>query len=293
MDGSEVFDINKTDTCQDGECLVLAFGHGNKSRRYNWSLFRHITSLQGWSRISCNLTQVNVSGNALTSLGDLSSLSSLVELNCARNKLTSLGFLSSLVSLEVLKCSQNELASLGDLSMLTSLRHLKCYRNRLNEFQGLSALTTLEDLICYENSLEHALTGLEHLHRLRELNCQSNGLTSLDGMPPSVQILKCSRNALRYLPDLHANKSIFYIDTSENRHLPADVSVTKWVNNDPADFTDFLQKTTHDKWRWHCRSTAVVVLAVAETRRNIRDVLGLIAKAAWEEMGREKRFFTQ
>ena len=267
-DRSDVFTIDEIDTYDNA--LVLAFWNGIESPRYSWSSFRHITSLQGWSRISDYLTVVNVSGNNLTSLGDLSPLSSLVELNCARNKLTSLGSLSSLVSLQV----------------------LKCYQNSLNKFEGLSALTTLEYLVCYENRLGE-LTGLEHLCQLRELDCHSNGLTSLDGMPLSVQMIRCSGNSLRYLPDLHDNENIIYIDTSKNRHLPADMSVHVYAgkNRDPG-FVAFLQRTTYDKWRWHCQSTVVVVLAVAKTRRSIRDVLGLIARAAWE-MRKEERFFTQ
>ena len=62
-----------------------------------------------------------------------------------------------------------------------------------------------------------SLDGLEQFLSLKELICNNNNLTSLDGVPDFLQILNCSNNKITSLSVLHWCNSLETLNCSNNR----------------------------------------------------------------------------
>ena len=86
-------------------------------------------------------------------------------LSCNSNQLTSIPDLSSLTSLRMLSCNSNQLTGIPDLSSLTSLERLYCNKNKLSDLPKLPQ--GLQKLDCYGNQLTSFLEfppTLTHLY---------------------------------------------------------------------------------------------------------------------------------
>ena len=176
----------------------------------------------------------------------------------------------------------NELTSLGDMSSATGLRTLGCSCNRITTLGDLSPFTRLQWLDCSVNELQGELVGLSRLRSLTQLFCSRNELTTLDGLYHCTQLhtLECFENPyLASLPDMRHHRELFRVRTGATPMLDPSISVD--VIEDRQVARRFRMITWLVKCELNCRKGVVAVLHVANVRRAIRDVLGLVARAVW------------
>lgn len=120
--------------------------------------------------------KLDLSHRGLTSLPDISHLTSLRELHIEDNELQTLPVLPA--GLRLLNACNNQLQSLPDISYLTSLQTLHIAYNKLQ-----------------------ALPDISHMDSLRVLWACYNELQTLPDIPPSLTDLYVSHNKLQSLPD--------------------------------------------------------------------------------------------
>ncbi len=191
-----------------------------------------------------SLTRLCVRQNQLTSIpSDLFPASgTLQELDCYDNKLKndslslstphlsnlkildlSFNLLKSIPSplpptLEVVYFVQNKISQIhlaGDACQ--RLRSLELGGNRIRELTGLPDLPALEELWLGKNKLT-SLTALStiSLPRLRILSLQSNRITKIEGIPPSVEELYLSHNGVQKLEGLEHCLKLNTLDVGNN-----------------------------------------------------------------------------
>lgn len=192
-----------------------------------------------------NITQIDVSGEAITSLQGIEFFSALTWLDCSSNRLTSLD-VSGCTALTELECYGNYLTSL-DVSGCTALTVLNCRSNRLTALD-VSGCTALTSLLCYINQLisldvsgctaltvlgcsENQLTSLDisGCTALTALNCYYNRLTLLDiSKNTSLEELYCKSNP----GGDYVYGSIFYVMAwFDNNSIPSGFPSRSWTYN--------------------------------------------------------------
>lgn len=154
--------------------------------------YNEITSID-LSGIS-TLTNIDISGNKISSLSTLSSNTGLVELRCRNNYLTDVS-VGSFRNLKILDCSNNTLTSFVvpstirelyvegtgidetfDASSYSLLEVLNCSRNDIESLK-ISQNTNLIELYCSENKISSL--NLTSNSKLEKLNCSNNSISSL------------------------------------------------------------------------------------------------------------------
>jgi len=142
-------------------------------------------------------------GNAVTDLEPLSSLTQLRELDLGGQGLSGLSPLQGLTNLEILALYQNEISDLSPLNALTNLQELDLFANRISDPSPLSALTALTWLHLGSNQIEDGgpLTGLSNL---QFLDLSANRLQSIDflGALTQLQQLRLQQNRIEAIPSL-------------------------------------------------------------------------------------------
>jgi leucine-rich repeat protein SHOC2 len=153
------------------------------------------------------LTEVNCFNNKLIKLPpSFASLANLVNLNVGGNKLKTLPKTDQWTSLEEFRCHQNTLIMLPSFAGLTSLTFLKMDMNRVlgavPEFgDGLTSLTHLEINNCDFTELPDTIKSMT---ALRTFNVQSNKVTAMCELPPSLATLNMNGNPIAALgPIVH------------------------------------------------------------------------------------------
>lgn len=104
---------------------------------------------------------------------------SLRSLELGGNRLRSLENLSHLTNLEELWVGKNKITSLQGIAPLTKLRVLSIQSNRLTKLEGLETLTALEELYLSHNGIEK-LENLEHNTQLTTLDFCANQVTTIE-----------------------------------------------------------------------------------------------------------------
>ena len=179
--------------------------------------FEALTSLQGIEYFE-SLTILQCLRNSLTSL-DISKNTALTTLGCAYNSLTSLD-ISKNTALEAMDCGYNPLTSL-DVSQNTALTQLNCYSNQLTAL-NVSQNTELTQLWCNSNQL----TSLDVSKNtgLTKLNCYSNQLTALNvSKNTKLTMLLCYSNQLTTL-NISQNTELERLNCRSNQLTALDVS---------------------------------------------------------------------
>ncbi|MFQ3576001.1 MAG: hypothetical protein SNJ77_06150 [Cytophagales bacterium] len=145
-----------------------------------------ITSVEGLQHFT-GLSIIEISGNDLESLPDLSKLNRLEQLILSRNKLTNIEAVLRISSLKTLDVSHNRLDRLGDLSSLINLEKLFANHNRMTVFPDLSQNGQLLNLHLSNNQLR-SVTSMQNLNMLRTIDLSYNlfrqfpDLSSLTGI---------------------------------------------------------------------------------------------------------------
>nr|WP_321227559.1 T9SS type A sorting domain-containing protein [uncultured Psychroserpens sp.] len=184
------------------------------------------------SRISLNLTSINVSNNLILDSLDvtgsqLASLNlnnniSLKSLKVRSNALNSLD-VSNNVNLELIDCSENQITTL-DFSNNNSLESIIANSNQLSNL-NINNTTNLISLICNGNSLTSL--NVSDSVNLSNINCNQNQITNLDFTNnTNLESLNCFGNQLTSL-NVSSCANLNYLLCSYNQLISLDVS-----NND-------------------------------------------------------------
>lgn len=204
-----------------------------------------------------DITEVNVMGAELTSLGGIEYFSALTALFCDDNQLTSLNMeynaslkylfcsgnqlpslnISRNAALETLECNDNQLTSL-DVSQNKGLEMLNCIRNRLTSLD-ISHNVAITHLACSENQLKNLDVSRNII--LTSLWCDKNQLAFLE-VSQNIELgyLECQDNYLVNL-DLSQNTSLWGLDCKNNPGKDGIFEVTLWVGSKLKAYTESWQ----------------------------------------------------
>lgn len=183
-----------------------------------------------------DITEVNVMGAELTSLGGIEYFSALTALFCDDNQLPSLN-ISRNAALETLECNDNQLTSL-DVSQNKGLEMLNCIRNRLTSLD-ISHNVAITHLACSENQLKNLEVSRNII--LTSLWCDKNQLAFLE-VSQNIELgyLECQDNYLVNL-DLSQNTSLWGLDCKNNPGKDGIFEVTLWVGSKLKAYTESWQ----------------------------------------------------
>ena len=185
------------------------------------------------------ITRLNLSGQGLHHLPDLSEYTNLYYLNCSHNYLKTLVGLPR--SIKLVHCANNEITSLDSLPK--GVKWLYCKNNLLTHLDYLPA--DLDYLNCSDN----LLCSLDNLPpKLNSVNCKNNQITSLNHLPPCLTVLNCSSNQIENLDNIP--KTIKFLYCSNNRirllnFLPPVLEILHCKNN-LIKRLDYLPKTVYN-----------------------------------------------
>jgi Leucine-rich repeat (LRR) protein/GTPase SAR1 family protein len=163
--------------CAWVEELILS---GNKIS--DLSPLATLTNLQ---KLYCSRTQVS-------DLSPLADLNNLQEFNCSSTKVSDLSPLAPLVNLRTLSCSSTQVSDLSPITSLVNLQELYCDSTKISDFMPLAQLVNLQKIFCPSTQVSD-LSPLAGLVNLQIFNCAStqvNDLSPLAGLI-NLQGLNC------------------------------------------------------------------------------------------------------
>ncbi|KAK9906460.1 hypothetical protein WJX75_002134 [Coccomyxa subellipsoidea] len=151
---------------------------------------------------SCSRLQVlNVSNNALASIKGIARLTSLRELDLSVNAVTSLGGLQCCSELERLNVDDNKLCCVEGNLPITALTWLSLANNALTSIEGIPGCSMLGHLSVQGNKIT-SLSGLQACTRLCHLDVGLNKLTAFPSSSLSLDSLRhIVLNGNRYLEE--------------------------------------------------------------------------------------------
>lgn len=117
--------------------------------------------------ISLSLRSLELGGNRLRSLENLSQLTNLEELWVGKNKITSLDGIASLKKLKILSIQSNRLTKLEGLDSLEALEELYLSHNGLTKLENLEHNVRLTTLDFGANQIE-VIENVKHLKNLSQ-----------------------------------------------------------------------------------------------------------------------------
>lgn len=156
------------------------------------------------------ITKLNLSGQGLHKLPDLSEYTNLYYLNCSHNHLVSLTGLPPTIKL--IHCANNNITSLDSLP-----RSVKWLYAKSN---SISSLDNLPGDLDYLNCSNNLLTCLDNLPlKLNSLNCSNNTITSLNHLPTGLTVLNCASNQIENLDNIPKTIKFLYCSNNQIRLL--------------------------------------------------------------------------
>jgi hypothetical protein len=134
------------------------------------------------------IAEMDLSGLALTDIGELAEFTGLKTLDLHNNRISDLTPLSGMVGLESLLIYKNEITSLQPLAGLTKLTILSAEDNQIVEVSPLAGLTELQKLYLQNNRITDVspLRNLVHLERLALDGNPVTDYTPLVNLPTTV-----------------------------------------------------------------------------------------------------------
>lgn len=160
----------------------------------NDSKIADLTGLENFT----NLTNLNLSGNAVTNATSISELTKIQTLNIADNPINEsiLGTLEGLTTLKELNMSNTQLSGdqLNYLKNLTNLKTLILAKNNISTVESISGLTGITKLDISVNKSFTDFTQLTSFVNLTELNVSGTGITTFSGpsgttVPDGIELL--------------------------------------------------------------------------------------------------------
>lgn len=124
-----------------------------------------------------SITSLDLSGNMISNLGDLSHCVNLNTLWLNNNKISSLWQISGLTKLTYLNLSNNSITDISSLSTLKSLRTLYLLNNDITNLTPLASHSSLTTLGLAGNYSLTNITTLASLKNLTEVNLQNTNVS--------------------------------------------------------------------------------------------------------------------
>jgi Leucine-rich repeat (LRR) protein len=218
----------KIDANNDGE-IQVSEAEAVKTLAISELIIFNVTGLDSFS----NLENLRINSSLIITL-NLTALTNLKTLSCTNmqilsglntnnlNNLTSIIFyglpnlttldLSTVANLSKFTCFSTAIANLN-LNGLTNLTEVQYIDNTHSSSLNFSGLTSITKINCSGNNL--STLNVNGLSNLTDLNCSSNMLTNLNGIPSSVVKLNCSYNKLTAI-NLNGMANLSELDCSNN-----------------------------------------------------------------------------
>jgi len=137
------------------------------------------------------ITELNLAGQGLTDISDLSNLTNLTTLYIENNKISDLSPLSGLTKLTKLKLSNNKVISISPLASLTSLNSLYLDNNQISDISVLSKLTGLKCLYLKGNKVTNYSVVAAYYKNLTDKDFT---YTVTPTTPPKAVVVKVTLN---------------------------------------------------------------------------------------------------
>ncbi len=195
-----------------------------------------ITSLPNLSDLY-QLIDLFVGNNKITSIAGtgIETKTTLLYLNVAGNNISEIPDLSALVNLRTLSVDFNPISVLPDLSLNTTLQQLSVGNTNISVIPSLPSLINLEIFNC-DNSKMTDLSILNSNTSLIKLTATSNNLTALPSFhnKPNLTVADISKNSLTF-EDLLPLASLatfpaFTYAPQKDLHLPAQINARESNN---------------------------------------------------------------
>ncbi|MCD8190196.1 MAG: leucine-rich repeat domain-containing protein [Clostridiales bacterium] len=140
-----------------------------------------------------NLTELDLSGNAISDFSALSRLYSLTSLTMSYNRAEDISCLSGLIHLKTLYLSSNNISDLSPIAGLTELETLAIGNNPFTSLDPVSGLTNLTLLVMCDCQID-SLKPLYTLTNLIELRISDNTYSSEELEALQSALPKCTIN---------------------------------------------------------------------------------------------------
>ena len=128
--------------------------------------------------IPAHITHLNLTGNAITDISPLASLTNLIELNLWANPISDISPLSSLTNLRVLTLANRDVYDISPLSYLTNLMELFISDVQYDSISHLGGLTNLQELYLWQSfQFDGDLSPLSNLTNLTTLTMYASPTT--------------------------------------------------------------------------------------------------------------------
>jgi internalin A len=128
-----------------------------------------------------NINFLNIAGNLLRTIPDISGTKNLMGFYANNNQLTSLPSMAFLTQLGDFQVSYNQLTSLPDISGASGLKFLYCSNNRLSQFPSLKQFPALSILVMGENPLKGVI-DFSLCPNLTQLHVHKTGIDTIIGL---------------------------------------------------------------------------------------------------------------
>ena len=184
-----------------------------ESLRLGYEDIRNLEGLQ----YCINLTSLDLTGNEIIDIGDLSGLKNLKTLTLSENKIDKISGLSGLSNLTQLDLNYNEIEEISGLSELSNLEYLNLDNNKIIEVSNLSGLKNLKGLYLSENKIDK-ISGLSELKNLEYLDLTGNekiDISDLSGLK-NLSSLDLSCNRIRDISALSGLKNLRNLNLMNN-----------------------------------------------------------------------------
>ena len=184
-----------------------------ESLRLGYEDIRNLEGLQ----YCINLTSLDLTGNEIIDIGDLSGLKNLKTLTLSENKIDKISGLSGLSNLTQLDLNYNEIEEISGLSELSNLEYLNLDNNKIIEVSNLSGLKNLKGLYLSENKIDK-ISGLSELKNLEYLDLTGNekiDISDLSGLK-NLSSLDLSCNKIRDISALSGLKNLRNLNLMNN-----------------------------------------------------------------------------
>ena len=123
---------------------------------------------------------------------------------------------TELQNLTSLNVSNKGISSMAGVEKFTYLQELRCYSNSITSFSPSSSMSRLTYLDCDGNGMTYL--NLSNCPKLTYLDCGPNSLTSIYGLPSTMQTLYCNGNKFTGL-SVTGYSSLTYLNCSSNTSM--------------------------------------------------------------------------
>jgi internalin A len=225
----------------------------------SWDQRPQVASIAGLE-YARNLSSLTLSGNKVTNLHVLSTLTNLKALRLDHNKITDIQPLQSLTGLTYLDLSFNEVSDVGPLAFMALLTTLNLEKTRLNDLAPLARLNVLQNLNLSNNQLGD-VSVLRPLVGLRELNLSDNRFTELGSVESflRLEVLNVKSNPLEDISAVRRLSNLREFSLGNNKAS----SHARIQDFDPLNTLTKLKKLDIST-SWHVEQIPAEVLARLE-----------------------------